>query len=327
MSNNDFNEVDSREGNVENFNVANNSEGPGLFEAKKKAKIEIGEGQDVIDAIIAPTANVTPWETVTLPSKGYFYDGEVPEGIVKVRPMDMAADKVMATQRLASSGKSMDYLFKTCVQMPGNFNPLNLLSGDRIFLLYYLRGITHGNMYDFITECTQCGGTNSLSYDLNNLDVRYADDSLQGEEPFKVSLPRLSAATGHDVWVRVRFMRGYDLLRINKSNHGVKKIRPNSKYKVQDMALDDSSIDESLSENLSNLIVSVGSYNEPGNEDRMVINSFVTKMHSTDHAVIREYLKEIAPNVDTEVIIQCSHCGHEMRMALPLTESFFRPSK
>ena len=128
------------------------------FERKKKTALTPEAGRGAIESFIARKDDeILPWETCTLPSKGLYYEGMIPGGIVEVRPMGMAADKILATQRLAQSGKSLDYLFKQCVRFPKvgkeEFSPFDLLAGDRVFLLYYLRAITHGNIYSFVVEC------------------------------------------------------------------------------------------------------------------------------------------------------------------------------
>lgn len=296
------------------------------FNKLEGGSINIPEGSSVLDAIIKrPTDELRPWATVSLPSRGHYYENVIPGGVVRVRAMNMATDKILATQRLAQSGKSLDYLFKNCVDLPKNFSPFSLIAGDRLFLLYYLRGITHGNLYEFTVECSNCDGKSDLQYDLNNLEIQWDDGSL-GEEPFKVILPYLTQMTGREVFVKVRFLRGYDMLKLTQDLKRNRKIRPNKFDENELKDADSLVIDETLSANLTNLIVEVGSGNER-TDDSMLINKFVDRLHSSDHAVIREFLNDSMPGVNTEITVECEHCGHEMKMALPITESFFRPSK
>lgn len=299
------------------------------FERKKKVSLTPETGKSVIESIIARNDDdMLPWETCTLPSLGLYYENLIPGGIVEVQAMGMAADKILATQRLAQSGKSLDYLFRKCVKLPQNFSPFSLTAGDRVFLLYYLRGITHGNNYEFVVECSneQCREKNSMTYDLNNLEIQYADESL-GAEPWKIVLPRMSEMVGKEVWVAVRLLRGYDLLKLTQEVKKRRHVRPDKKFVEEDMGkLDGMVIDETLSENLVNLIVEVGSADEAPNKDRKVIEKFVERLHSSDHATIREFLTTNSPGVNTRITMQCTHCDSELKMDLPITESFFRPS-
>ena len=292
-----------------------------------KGKLSIPEGASVIDTIVkSPTDELRPWSTVTLPSEGLYYEGEIPGGVIRVRPMGMAADKILATQRLAQSGKSLDYLFKNCVDLPNNFDPLSLLAGDRVFLLYYLRGITHGNMYDFIIQCTNCEARSELDYDLNNIEVIWANQGM-GEEPFKVPLEYMSDMTDQEVWVKVRFLRGYDLLSMTSQLKKNRRIKANKKFQQEQTGnVDMQTIDQTLADNLAALIVEVGSGTE-STADKRTIAQFVDRLHSSDHAAIREFLTDNSPSINTEVTVECEHCGHEMTMPLPVTESFFRPQK
>lgn len=288
--------------------------------AEEKATPSTPTPENILDKVISvPIDDVLPWEEVTLPSKGLYYDGAVPGGRVQVRPMGLFADKILATQRLAQSGKSLDWLFKKCVKFPGDgqFDPLNLLAGDRIFLLYYLRGITHGNEYEFIVKCTNedCGVATTSSYDLNNLSKTIIRPTeLSGGEPFKVSLPYLSKAYNTDFWVKVRFLRGYDMQNMLTQKKIVRKVGGGPVRSVD-------AVDETLEDNLNMLIVEA-----MGSTDRVKIKELVSRMHASDTAAIREFLKDNSPGIDTTITVNCSTCGTEMRMELPITEQFFRPT-
>lgn len=272
--------------------------------------------QDILDQVLQlQTDQMMPWEEVVLPSQGVYYDGAVPDGRVKIRPMGLDAEKILATQRLAQSGKSIEWLFRKCIQFDNKFDPVNLLVGDRVFLLYYLRGITFGNDYEFIVKCTneECGKSNTQTYNLNDLQntIIRPDRSL-GTEPFKVALPHLSKITNSDFWVKVRLMRGYDLQSIMNNRKVAKKIGGGRTVDT---------IDDTLEDNLNMLIVEA-----MGSNDRSKIKTLVSKMHSTDTSAIREFLRKYSPGIDATIDISCSECSNEMKMELPITESFFRPT-
>ncbi len=281
--------------------------------------------EKLLEQIIStPLDDVLPWEEVALPSEGLYYDGVVPGGRVQVRPMGLFADKILATQRLAQSGKSLDWLFRKCVKFPGDnkFDPLSLLAGDRVFLLYYLRGITHGNDYEFIVKCSneECGVATTSSYDLNELSKTIIRPKKElGQEPFKVSLPYLSKKTNSDFWVKVRFMRGYDMQSMMSQKRSMKKVQ-NVGRNLQSRAQSES-IDDTLEDNLNMLIVET-----MGTSDKGKISQLVARMHSSDTAAIREFLKDNSPGIDTAITVNCSTCNQEMRMELPITEQFFRPT-
>lgn len=290
---------------------------------------------EVLDAVLgAPQEELMPWEPTTLPSLGLYYDGRIPDGKVEVRPMGLYADKILATARLAQSGYSVDYLFKNCVRLPSNFDPLDLTLGDRMFLLYYLRGITHGNLYEFSVTCSndECQRMSTHTYDLVRLydTVRFPNKDTQ-QEPFKIVLPHLSEVTGREFWVKVRLLRGRDAQHIiqrqrvsRQVSGGPRPARAESQDNLVKQEMETYSevtIDQSIEQNFNLIIVEA-----MGDGDKNKIRALVQKMHAKDTATIREFLRINTPGIDAAIIINCPHCPQELRIELPITESFFRPA-
>ncbi len=273
-----------------------------------------------------------PWEEVTLPSQGAFYNGGIPNGIVRVRAMGIHAEKILATQRLAQTGQSIDYLFEHCVQVPDGFDVRDLLSGDRVFLLYVIRGITHGNTYEFTMKCPNCGTISTHMYDLNNLAYTMrGPDQMLGEEPFRVDLPYFSKTVGKKCYVLVRFLRGRDVsdvanrARFNRKVHGKPPRLVGAKTESRSTNV---VIDETLTENLNLVIKGFGFDGDAKGAvgDPVQIKHLVDRLHARDTATIREFLKEKSPGIDTEIEIDCPECDHTFRTNLPITEGFFRPA-
>lgn len=288
---------------------------------------------ELAELILAqPKEKMIPWESCKLPSRGLYYSSWNGADSMQVRGIGTEAEKWLANQRLAQSGESIDYLFRECCQFPDpEFDSLDLLVGDRVFLLYYLRGITHGNVYEFAITCQQpqCQQTSTHRYDLNELagTIVWANENL-GSEPFKVSLPYYSRTYNKDVWVEVRFVRGRDtnnMLAMRRTKQrmfakpGVRagRRRPEPHQNQRPMTADDT-----LTENIELMIHSF-----LGETDRVKIKMAVEKMHATDTATIREWLRENTPGIETAVTIGCPECGQEFMVELPITESFFRPAQ
>ena len=279
--------------------------------------------ESLIDEIIGMNQDsFIPWEEISLPSRGMYYGGKLPGGLCRVRAMGISDDKILATQRLAQTGQSIDYLFRHCVQLTDGMDPLDLLNGDRNFLLYYLRGITHGNNYEFMIKCPNCGMSSLTTYDLNELAKTIQPPKPElGDEPFKVILPYMSQAMNKEVWVKIRFMRGRDVSAIADRQRFQKKVRATN-AKQRDVV-----IDQSLTENLSLVIVRFGAADMTGEvSDATKIRAMVDRMHAKDTATIREFLRTNAPGIDTQIEIQCPECAYDFKTDLPITESFFRPT-
>ena len=294
--------------------------------------------QDIVNIISrTPQDQLIPWEEATLPSKGVYYGWE--SGVVEVRPWGANVDKIMATQRLAQTGQSVDYMIKECCRFPDGFDPSDLLVGDQIFLLYYLRAATHGNIYEFMSTCPsqQCGAQTSHTVDLNDLatTITWADVGL-GSEPFKLTMPYCTRTFGRDIWISVRFLRvkdthyiqrtkkarelamgGSNRVKIQPREHRGRGLPPQRQSADQVITIDDT-----LTKNIETLIVDV-----MGVADRFKIKDFVEKMHSSDIAVIRDWLADNSPGIETNVKLACKTCGEEYLAMLPITASFFRPQE
>ena len=171
--------------------------------AKSSKIAELGKDMPDLEFMYAlaaaPDELLIPWEDSPLPSDGLYYPGWT-NGVVKVRAMTQSVEKVFANKRLTQSGQALDAMFSKCCVFPGDFDPADLLVGDRTFLLYYIRGLTYGNLYKFAITCPHCEAQSTHTYDMNELyqSVIHARADL-GPEPFKVVLPHLSEVTDREM--------------------------------------------------------------------------------------------------------------------------------
>lgn len=266
--------------------------------------------KSVLDTILDKTMDeLIPWEDVTLPSQGAFYNGKIPGGVVKVRGMGLYADKVLANQRLAQSGQSINWLLKQCVQWPDGFTSEDLLLGDQSALLYILRGITHGNVYEFALTCGKCSSSSTHEYDLNELYKTVKGPTFD-KEPYQLELPYMSKKIGQTVTVGLKLLRVSDVHAIINN----KKLLKRGGIKVDD--------ETSVEKNLSVVISDVN-----GDTNRVKIDKFIEKLHSSDSSLIRQFLDDNSPGIETKIDVTCPDCDNEMRVDLPITETFFRPKK
>jgi len=286
------------------------------FDSGEDEKKETKPKKDALDAFFDNTNY--QWEEVTLPSRGMYYGGNpwskvgLPGGVIEVRPWTINEEKILNTTRFVKSHKALDMIFEKTTRFPDDFKADDLLIGDRAFLLFYFRGISYGNIYEFSVKCTNedCAITSSHEYDLNNMvgTIVPANESI-GNEPFDVLLPDASRRAGGDIKVQVRFSRQFDVKSM---------LRTQNQKKVVGMR-DSGLADDSLAQELMQNIVSVN-----GKSDQVVIRKFVNYMSALDASVIREFLKKHTPRIGTEIEVTCPHCDNEMRLELPITENFFR---
>lgn len=276
---------------------------------------------DIIDSILSvPVETLIPWEKCLLPSRGLYYEGWK-DGIVNVRAMTIQTEKYLATDRYVKSGQAVDMMINNCCVFPQGFSTDDLLVGDHAYLLYFIRGITYGNIYEFMIKCPACSKSSLTDYDLNGLisTMQVADPSI-GSEPFKIVLPYLSKASNVEVYVDVRFMRRRDIqVMVNTQRTKVAQHARSVKMSeaFQDPAND--LPDEIMNNNLDQLIVSVN-----GSNDRYRIRKLCERLHSQDVSAVRKWLNDHTPGISPIIEVGCTGCQKPFRTALPLTDSFFR---
>lgn len=274
----------------------------------------------------APEEMLIPWEEVPLPSMGIYYPGWE-NAIVRVKAMTQSVEKAFTNRRLVQSGGAIARMFEKCVELPGGMDAQHLLVGDHAFLLYYIRGLTYGNLYKFVATCPMCSAESSHVYDMNELyaTVVQANESL-GAEPFRVELPHLTAITGRNMWVGVRFLRQADITNMFAKQKFTKRLGGNTVRAGnvrgqrgaprQDM---DMQAESMMGDTIEQVIASIN-----GNTDQAIIQRIIASMHSRDHAAIRDFMTANTPGIDTTVRVTCQECSNEATMVLPVTENFFR---
>lgn len=296
--------------------------------SRRERKLSQKLGADVssrqlVDIVVQMSREeLLPFEEITLPSLGQYYESKIPGGKIQVRPMGIMEDKAFATARLAQTGQALDRVFKNCIKFPTEFDPLDLINGDRVFLIFILRGITHGNLYEFVVRCPNesCRQESTHTYDMNQLG-RTIRHPQYPEEPIKVRLPYMSNYLDREFYVKVRYLRGRDNKTIEEYRRFQSKLvskRPN--YKDVDAKETLIPLDESIEKNLDLVISDIN-----GETDRNKIKAVISKLSSTDTSTIRRFLADTMPGLDTMIEITCPQCETIMNIDLPITESFFRP--
>ena len=89
------------------------------------------------------------YENITLPSLGKYYDDKMPNGIIEVRPMTAMDEKVLYNKRTKDEFSNIVKLISSCVRLPNELEMKDLTTGDLNFILFYLRGISYGDEFNF----------------------------------------------------------------------------------------------------------------------------------------------------------------------------------
>lgn len=241
------------------------------------------------------------YEEILLPSKGKFYDGIVgpTDGILHVRMMVGEDEQTLATQRMIKSGQALNTIYKSCVRE--SIVPSKMLAVDRTFLLIYLRGISHGEIYTTDIKCSECGKNFESQIDLDDLDKTMCPDDFNVDS-LEGTLPK----SGYNFTYRLATGEDEQLIQ----DYREKKNRKND------------STDDTWAYRSSLLINQI-----EGLQDKAAIQILMTRLPVADVSYIRTALNDTPFGVDTELSISCPYCSNEFKAVLPMDVNFFFPSQ
>jgi len=234
-----------------------------------------------------------PTEIVELPSKGLLYDktSELSNGTIEIKHMSAREEDILTNRRFIEDGTVLDRLLKSLIVTPINFD--DLLIGDKNAIMIAARILGYGKDYSF-----EYGGE-SHTVDLSLIDSKTIDEKLfePGKNEFGFTLPYSKNV------VTFKLLTHKDEQDIDKELAGLRKIKKDD-------------VPE-LSTRLKYLLVSV-----EGKRDKADIRNFVDNyLLAKDSRALREYIKEIQPDVDLTFFPGST----ENRINIPIGLSFFWP--
>ncbi len=245
-------------------------------------------------------------ELVAMPSHGYLYqnnteDENVLGGEILVRPMTLTEEKILSTNRLIKTGQALDMVFRNCVK--SDINPSDLLSSDRLFLMFWLRAISYGNEYTFSLRCPNntCNRKFKYTVDLGNQPVKEIEPDTV--EPIEVKLPKSGATLFYNL------PRG-------RTEAAIRRQQRDVQVNVDDV---DNSMTDRLKIMTARIITPDGEELEK-NKWQMFFNSLV----GFDAAAIRESITETDAGVEPIKDISCPFCDEQFDEDIPVTADFFR---
>lgn len=234
-----------------------------------------------------------PTEIVDLPSKGLIYPETNPlsSGKVEMKYMTAKEEDILTNQNYISKGTVLDELIKSLIVSDVKYE--DLVVGDKNALLVAARILGYGKEYKF-----EWGGE-EYNIDLTTIENKPLNEKLfkKGVNEFDFTLP----STG--VSITFKLLTGVDEKKINAELEGLKKINKN--------------ISPELSTRLKYIITSVN-----GNRETKDIRQFVdNQLLARDSRALREYIKEVQPDVDLTFFPS----GSDTKVSIPVGLSFFWP--
>lgn len=233
-----------------------------------------------------------PTEIVELPSQGLIYPESSPlsSGKIEMKYMTAKEEDILTNQNYINKGTVLDELIKSLIVSDVNYD--DLCVGDKNGILVASRILGYGKDYTFTY------GGEEYTIDLTTIENKSIDTKLfkKGINELSFTLP----ATGTPITFKL--LTGQDDKKIKAEVEGLKKLNKNSSPE--------------LSTRLKYIITSIGN-----NRDNKDIREFVDNMLARDSRALREYIREVQPDVDLTFFPN----GSNEKITLPIGLSFFWP--
>ncbi len=250
-----------------------------------------------------------PTEIVELPSKGLIYPEGNPltTGTVEMKYMTAREEDLLTTQSLIKQGVVLDKLFQALIIGNGEGKKINysdLIAGDKNAIMIAARVLGYGKDYEITVE-TPSGDTITETVDLTTIDNKSVDESLMTpyQNSFELELPVCQRT------VTIKILNHRDEKNIEadvKSSKKLNKLR---------------GVNNDVTVRLRHIITSID-----GDESPKVIRDFVENdLLAIDSKALREYYKNIAPDIDILVTLEDPDTGDDFDVSLPIGVNFFWP--
>lgn len=239
---------------------------------------------------------------IVLPSRGYLYDGQLPNGEIVISAMTMREEKFFVERRKEKNKNIIRNILEACIlEMPIPIE--HMLLPDMFYTLLCIRNISYGTEYSCTFSCGKCGESLpkefKLPNDLSILALTEDDDC----EPYHVELP----AEGDKVTFRIPRVR--DEKRVQTFAE---------QRKITDReSLGDSSY-------IYRIAIQIESVNGETLETDELID-WAEDLIGEDSDTLQAEMKkrDFGPNLILRY--ECPECLNKQKMVIPFDDSFFRP--
>lgn len=235
-----------------------------------------------------------PTEVVELPSKGLLYSADSPlsSGTVELKYMTAKEEDILTNSNFITKGIVVDKLLQSLIVTKFNYG--DLLVGDKNAILVAARILGYGKDYTFSYD------DEPMTVDLSLLQSKPLKEGIftAGKNEFDFTLPTTK------VPITFKLLTHADEQAIDDEINGMKKV--------------DKNINIDSSTRLKYTLLSVD-----GDRTRKTIRDFVDNgLLARDARSLREYIKQIQPDVETRVYLDG---GPEGGIELPFGITFLWP--
>jgi hypothetical protein len=242
-----------------------------------------------------------PTENVELPSKGLLYplDNPLSSGVVEMKYMTAKEEDILSNQNYLKDGTVFDKLLKSLIVSKINYDDLAV--GDKNAILIAARILGYGKDYKVTFTHPITGEEEVITIDLAEMKNKEVDYSLfKNNNEFTFTLPKSQNQ------ISFKMLTHKDERQIENELKGLKKINLSAEVTTR----------------LKYSIVAVNN-----NREAKAIREFVDNfMLAADAQALREYIKEISPDLNLTFTFVGSDGYTKEGVDLPMGVSFFYPN-
>ena len=237
-----------------------------------------------------------PTEEVTLPSKGLIYppDNPLSKGVLEMKYMTAKEEDILTNESYIKNGTVIDKLLKSLIVTPIDYN--DIVVGDKNAVMIAARVLGYGKDYTFKINDEE------HTVDLTEIKDKILDERdllTKGQNEFEFTLPTTKKT------ITFKLLTHGDEKKINNEVKGIKRVKKGESPEY--------------STRLKHMILSV-----EGESESKTIREFVdTQLLARDARALRQYIKEIQPDVDLLFNLETEAGEKEVRIPIGIT--FFWP--
>jgi len=249
-----------------------------------------------------------PTEVIELPSQGKVYPEGHPlsKGTVEIKYMTAREEDILASQNLIRKGVVLDKLFESVVVEPG-LDIGDIFIGDKNAILLATRVLGYGADYEVEITDPVTLELQKVTIDLSKVQTKDINFSLlNSENRYKLELPQSKKE------VIIKLLTHRDEVEITKELQALQRLSKGTEMASQE-----------LSTRMRYMVVSVD-----GNEERGFVNKWVkNQLLAKDSRAIRNFVKEIAPDLNLKFEYTTELTGDTEALDIPFGTGFFYPTE
>jgi len=245
----------------------------------------------------SPFNFIVPTEMIDIPSKGEYYpEGHPLCGVdsIEIKHLTAKEEDILTSQSLIKKGLAINKVLESII-VDKRISVDDLLIGDKNALVVASRIYGYGSDYNVNLSCPACEAQFQATVDLHEFKPKEIElsDKIEKTEnnTFVITLPK------SEFVLEFRLLTSKDEAMITKeSKKGTTSL-------------------------LKLIIVSIN-----GQTDRFYIDRALQALPILDASVLKRVYASVMPDVDMSCEVECTSCGEESEMEVPLTAEFFWPN-